>query len=65
MKQYDFKLGFTSQVAIAGQQIFCGQVAKDHRFNLEIDDPNFTGKFGQMPARELIACPVFASDDHL
>jgi len=64
-KQYEIKQGFTSQVAIAGQSLFCSSVTKDYRYNKEIDDPNFIGVSGQTPARELIACPIFASDDAL
>jgi hypothetical protein len=45
--------------------MFCSSVAKDYRFNKEIDDPNYIAAQGQSPARELIACPIFASDDAL
>ena len=45
---------------MSGKPLCVEGVKRDHRFKQEVDDPNSTVK---NPAREIVACPIFASDD--
>jgi hypothetical protein len=60
-KSFPMEQGLAGYTAISCHTIFTDKISEDNRYVAEIDDPNF--KTGNMPARQLITCPVFAKTD--
>lgn len=61
IKRFEFEQGFIGFVNSSGQTVQCQNLQKDYRFIREIDDPNYVQ--GQSVAKEVICCPIYASDD--
>lgn len=60
--KHDFDQGLAGSVAISGHSVMQGNVQKDYRFVATIDDPYFNERVHK-PANEIVAVPVFATDD--
>ena len=60
-KSFPMEMGLAGYTAISCHTIFTDKISEDNRYIAEIDDPTF--KEGNLPARQLITCPVFAKTD--
>lgn len=54
--------GLAGYVAISCHTLYSDRIADENRYCIEVDDPN-SQKEDQMPARQIITCPVFAKSD--
>ena len=61
-ESHSMDVGLAGYVAISCHTLFSDKVKDENRYNIEVDDPK-SQKEGQMPARQLITCPVFAKTD--